>query len=117
MGEPRATGLRQALELYEVAESLVEQRLMREGGAARDSCSAIAGMAPLSSTRSAGRLSGPPGRFRAIRMDAIARGLTDLAGALDALDRRWALIGGLAVSCHVDPRFTREHRCGGCRDR
>lgn len=31
MSEPRAEGLRQALELFEVAEALVEQRLIREG--------------------------------------------------------------------------------------
>lgn len=41
-------------------------------------------------------------------MSPIARALADLAAALDALDRHWALIGGLAVSCHVDPRFTRD---------
>ena len=31
MAEPRAEGLRQALELFEVAEALVEQRLVRDG--------------------------------------------------------------------------------------
>jgi predicted nucleotidyltransferase len=41
-------------------------------------------------------------------MNAIALALSVCAGRLTALDRSWALIGGLAVSCHADPRFTRD---------
>jgi len=41
-------------------------------------------------------------------MNPVASALSALATTLDALDRCWALIGGLAVSCHVDPRFTRD---------
>ena len=75
MGEPRATGLRQALELYEVAESLVEQRLMREGVPQETRAARLQDMAPLSSTRSAGRLSGPPGRgIRSLNALLFARG-------------------------------------------
>lgn len=41
-------------------------------------------------------------------MNAVARALAHAAGALDDAGVSWALIGGLAVSCHVDPRFTRD---------
>lgn len=41
-------------------------------------------------------------------MTAVARALAHLAATLDDIGCRWALVGGLAVSCHVDPRFTRD---------
>jgi hypothetical protein len=41
-------------------------------------------------------------------MTSVARSLAGIAAALDERGRRWALVGGLAVSCHVDPRFTRD---------
>ncbi len=41
-------------------------------------------------------------------MNAVAVGLAHAARALDEAAVPWALIGGLAVSCHVDPRFTRD---------
>lgn len=41
-------------------------------------------------------------------MNAIAAALSRLAAVLDQRKRRCALVGGLAVSCHVDPRFTRD---------
>lgn len=37
-------------------------------------------------------------------IDAVRR----TAAALDEIDRRWALIGGLAVSALTEPRFTRD---------
>lgn len=41
-------------------------------------------------------------------MTAVARALAHLGATLDDIGCRWALVGGLAVSCHVDPRFTRD---------
>ena len=41
-------------------------------------------------------------------MTSVARSLAGIAAALDERGRRWALVGSLAVSCHFDPRFTRD---------
>jgi predicted nucleotidyltransferase len=41
-------------------------------------------------------------------MNTIVRRLQHVSDTLIRDHRRWALIGGLAVSCHVDPRFTRD---------
>jgi hypothetical protein len=38
----------------------------------------------------------------------LAGALTALAAALDELQQRWALVGGLAVSALTEPRFTRD---------
>jgi hypothetical protein len=38
----------------------------------------------------------------------IAATLTRAAADLDALGRRWALVGGFAVSARTEPRFTRD---------
>lgn len=38
----------------------------------------------------------------------LAGAVLALAGALDELRQRWALVGGLAVSARTEPRFTRD---------
>lgn len=41
-------------------------------------------------------------------MNRLQRALKGILGALDGLGRRSALLGGLAVSVHAEPRFTRD---------
>lgn len=40
--------------------------------------------------------------------NALVESLTQVARDLDRIDAKWALIGGLAVSAWVEPRFTRD---------
>lgn len=41
-------------------------------------------------------------------MSALAAVLASVSATFDEIGATWALVGGLAVSCHVDPRFTRD---------
>lgn len=41
-------------------------------------------------------------------MTALESTIRLVADALRELDRRWALVGGLAVSARAEPRFTRD---------
>jgi hypothetical protein len=41
-------------------------------------------------------------------LSRLESALRRLAGDLDELGRRWALVGGLAVSARAEPRFTRD---------
>ncbi len=41
-------------------------------------------------------------------MSRLQAALRDIASYLDREHRGWALVGGLAVSAHVEPRFTRD---------
>jgi hypothetical protein len=41
-------------------------------------------------------------------VNPLAEALRRAADDLDESGRRWALVGGLAVSAHVEPRFTRD---------
>jgi hypothetical protein len=42
------------------------------------------------------------------RVNRVGRALQRLAGDLTGLGKRWALVGGLAVSVRAEPRFTRD---------
>lgn len=44
----------------------------------------------------------------ATRLSRVERALRDVARALDQRSRRWALVGGLAVSARAEPRTTRD---------
>lgn len=41
-------------------------------------------------------------------MNLVEASLARIAGDLDAVAQRWVLIGGLAISTRVEPRFTRD---------
>lgn len=41
-------------------------------------------------------------------MTALESTIRMVAEVLRELDRRWALVGGLAVSARAEPRFTRD---------
>jgi hypothetical protein len=44
----------------------------------------------------------------ATRLTRVERGVREIARALDARGRAWALVGGLAVSARAEPRTTRD---------
>lgn len=46
--------------------------------------------------------------FTAIRVNILEAALRRIAADLGRYDRRWALVGGFAVSARADPRFTRD---------
>lgn len=53
---------------------------------------------------------GTPGQLDppSVGVTGVERALRDLARALESLERRFALVGGLAVSARAEPRFTRD---------
>jgi Nucleotidyl transferase AbiEii toxin, Type IV TA system len=58
--------------------------------------------------RGGGRGRAPRGMAAITPLTRIEATLARAAADLDALGRRWALVGGFAVSARTEPRFTRD---------
>lgn len=65
-------------------------------------------MAALSTGRSGRGLPGQGRRVATIAMTELVRSLKQIVSDLAESNTRWALVGGLAVSAHVEPRMTRD---------
>lgn len=97
-----------ALELYELGERMFRQRIRREcPDATRDEIDADVG-AWLRRRPGADHGDYPGPAIGPDPVNRIESALRGIASDLDALDVRWALIGGFAVSARTEPRFSRD---------